>query len=92
MSIFGWSYPAGAEHDLRAPWNAKDEPSDCETCGGTGRIPLDPPDPDPGGPETDPCPTCLGMGELLRPTREEIAIDKADRDRDAAKDEPNERD
>ena len=28
MSIFGWSYPAGAEFDPLAPYNQDDEPSD----------------------------------------------------------------
>lgn len=25
-SPFGWNYPAGAEHDPRAPWNEPEEP------------------------------------------------------------------
>lgn len=28
---FGWSYPPGAEHDPRAPWNQK--PLYCKQCG-----------------------------------------------------------
>jgi len=31
-SPFGWSYPAGAEHDPNAPWNATDAP-ECPECG-----------------------------------------------------------
>ena len=34
MSVFGYNYPAGAEHDPSAPWN---QPDDCEHCNGTGR-------------------------------------------------------
>jgi len=30
--IFVCNYPAGAEHDPRAPWNQKDD--ECETCNG----------------------------------------------------------
>lgn len=33
---FGWNYPAGAEHDPRAPWNQKAEP-ECQRCGETLR-------------------------------------------------------
>ncbi len=28
---FGWSYPAGAEHDPRAPWNYRAKR--CQGCG-----------------------------------------------------------
>ena len=31
MSLFGWSYPAGAENDPNAPWNQPDP--QCEVCG-----------------------------------------------------------
>jgi hypothetical protein len=29
--VFGWHYPAGAEHDPRAPWNQVDE-FECVEC------------------------------------------------------------
>lgn len=32
----GYDYPAGAERDLRAPWN---QPGECERCGGDGYVP-----------------------------------------------------
>ena len=42
---FGWQYPAGAEHDPRAPWNEQppNEPAaevvpHCDTCDGTGEV------------------------------------------------------
>ena len=35
MSVFGYNYPAGAEHDPNAPWNQKD-PEECSECGGEG--------------------------------------------------------
>ena len=31
MSVFGWHYPPGLEHDKRAPWNQ--EEATCHTCG-----------------------------------------------------------
>lgn len=34
MSALGYHYPAGAEHDPRAPWN---QPGECEKCDGLGR-------------------------------------------------------
>jgi len=34
-NVFGWDYPAGAEHDPRAPWN---EPPECEACDGEGVV------------------------------------------------------
>lgn len=34
-SPFGRDYPAGAEHDPRAPWN---QPGDCETCNGAAHL------------------------------------------------------
>lgn len=83
----GWDYPAGAEHDPRAPWNEEDaEP--CPRCNGTGRIPLEPPDTDPDDPETDSCPDCFGSGEGETPTerRMRLAEEKADRDLDLRKD------
>jgi len=30
---FGWSYPAGAEHDPNAPYNQPDLPDECPQCG-----------------------------------------------------------
>lgn len=80
MNPLGCQYPAGAEHDPRAPWNQHDD-EDCPNCFGTG-----------GDDNLEICESCDGSGIKPAPTREEIAIDKADRDRDAAKDEPNERD
>ena len=36
---FGWSYPAGAEHDPSAPWNQPDqEPLQCPDCGGLDTV------------------------------------------------------
>ena len=32
MSVYGWDYPAGAEHDPRAPWNQHDD-NVCPACG-----------------------------------------------------------
>ncbi len=34
---FGWDYPAGAEHDPSAPWNAKDN-EECPGCGTPGEL------------------------------------------------------
>ena len=31
--VFGWGYPAGAEHDPNAPWNREDPPDECPLCG-----------------------------------------------------------
>ena len=33
MNDFGWAYPAGAEHDPRAPWNAVEVEVYCSECG-----------------------------------------------------------
>jgi hypothetical protein len=33
---FGWDYPAGAEHDPRAPWNQRDEPDELDTDSSDG--------------------------------------------------------
>ena len=33
MGVFGWSYPAGAEHDPNAPWNQEEPPDTCPICG-----------------------------------------------------------
>jgi hypothetical protein len=32
-SVFGWHYPAGAEHDPRAPWNEVPMEVYCAECG-----------------------------------------------------------
>lgn len=32
----GWDYPAGLEHDPRAPWNQKDDVLECVSCGCEG--------------------------------------------------------
>lgn len=62
---FGWAYPAGAEHDPRAPWN---QPDACEACEGEGRIytapPMtdDPEDYDPDDGWFDECAACCGSG------------------------------
>ncbi len=46
MNPFGYHYPAGAEHDPRAPWNQR-EISPCSECRGEGE---------------SPCEVCKGMG------------------------------
>jgi len=53
MNVFGWDYPAGAEHDPRAPWN---EPPKCEACEGSGEIPSE------NGDDVTVCQTCDGTG------------------------------
>ena len=90
MSAFGWNYPAGAEHDPRAPYN-QHEPEACPACEG-GLIQC--PECEGKGQcwECDSsgksrCDECDGTGEEHKPTREEIECDKADRAMDAAKDE-----
>ena len=50
MSVFGWSYPAGAANDPFAPYNQTDEP-----CGCCGRFPDDCICPE--------CPTCGSVGD-----------------------------
>jgi len=57
---FGWSYPAGAEHDPKAPWNQEDMPEDwCDMCecqtGYIGKL-WDPKD---GCGSIQVCPECL---------------------------------
>ena len=89
---FGHSYPAGAEND---PRNQRD-PDSCEVCHGQGRHECH----DCDGAGCDECAcnkvvdcsACDGTGEQHEPSREERAIEKADRDMDAAKDEPREED
>lgn len=73
MNPLGYHYPAGAEHDPRSPWNQPDD-EDCPNCYGSGED------------GEDGCEYCDGSGIRPAMTREEIAIDKADRDMDAAKD------
>ena len=53
MNVFGWDYPAGAEHDPRAPWN---EPHECEACEGSGEIFAE------NGDDVTVCQTCDGRG------------------------------
>ena len=89
MNVFGWNYPAGAENDPAAPWNQRD-PEACETCEdglvvcavckGVGQCF----ECDSSGKVR--CDDCDGTGEETKPSREEIAIEKADRARDEAKD------
>ena len=86
---FGYHYPAGAEHDPRAPWN---QPGECETCGGSGKVECsfcDGEQDDCGrcggrGPEV--CPDCNGLGR--EKTRAELRAEweegKADMERDKA--------
>ena len=78
MNVFGWNYPAGAENDPAAPWNQKDA-EECRECEGHGtKINHDGSD--------GVCPVCDGTGEETKPSRAEIAMEKADRARDEAKD------
>ena len=51
MSIFGWSYPPGAENDPNAPYNQTDAP--CEVCGLF--------------PDDCICPECPNCGEIGNP-------------------------
>tara|TARA_R110000868_G_scaffold3147_1_gene20905 strand:+ start:8419 stop:8619 length:201 start_codon:yes stop_codon:yes gene_type:complete len=53
-NVFGWDYPAGAEHDPRAPWNEKEERDEEDDEG---------------------------------PSKEELAMEKADMAMDLAKDD-----
>jgi hypothetical protein len=88
----GWDYPAGAEHDPRAPWNEEDaEPCDhcdgegfvtCEDCDGAGMCDTC------GERGYVQCPSCIGSGEGETPTerRMRLAEEKADRDLDLRKD------
>ena len=71
----GYDYPAGAEHDPRAPWN-QSEPEECGECGGGMTD---------GG---NVCCVCEGTGFALVQSSEEIAIEKADAEMDREKDEP----
>ena len=73
MNPLGYNYPAGAEHDPRAPWN---RPDDCEECDGTGQVA------DTDGP--DECQVCGGTGrqKTRAELRQEWLEDKADMARD----------
>ena len=95
MSVFGNNYPAGAEHDPRAPWNQEDA-DECKTCAGSGEIVC----PDCRGRGVDgncaeceygkmPCEDCDGTGEGETPSqrRARLAEEKADADHDREKDE-----
>lgn len=87
----GYNYPAGAEHDPRAPWN-QSEPEECGVCHGEGRHECH----DCDGAGCDECAcnkvvdcsACDGTGEEHEPSCEEIAIEKADAEMDREKDEP----
>ena len=83
------NYPAGADTP-DAPWN-QTSPDNCPACRGEGEVAC--PDCKVAKQWCGKCEegrlTCedwLGTGEEHKPSREEIAIDKADRDRDSAKD------
>lgn len=67
-SVFGWAYPAGAEHDPRAPWN---RPGECDACDGSGEI------------DGGECPDCNGLGreKTRAEMREEWEEAKADMER-----------
>jgi hypothetical protein len=60
-SIFGWSYPPGAENDPNAPYNQPD-PVPCKRCKGTGKL-TDPDAEDPEDREFK-CDGCEGAGEV----------------------------
>lgn len=80
MSIFGHHYPAGAEHDPRAPWN---QPGACEACDGDGRIILPAEDGD-DEPDFETCQECDGTGreKTAADLRTEMEEAKADMERD----------
>ena len=71
-NVFGWDYPAGAEHDPRAPWN---EPPECEACDGCGEIPAE------NGDDSEACEHCNGTGRQKsdKESREDYEAD-AERD------------
>lgn len=80
MSALGYHYPAGAEHDPRAPWN---QPGECEECDGKGSVLL--PGEDVGDePEAARCRYCDGTGreKTRAELRAEWEEDKADMERD----------
>jgi DnaJ-class molecular chaperone len=88
VSVFGYNYPAGAEHDPSAPWN---QPDDCELCGGDGVKALSELGPSAWGEdcfsEQDrivTCPDCSGTGrqKTRAELRAEYEEDKADMARD----------
>lgn len=72
MNVFGWDYPAGAEHDPRAPWN---EPPECEACEGSGEMPAE------NGDDVTVCQTCDGTGRK-RSEKESREDYEADMERD----------
>ena len=89
---FGWDYPAGAEHDPRAPWNQRDSET-CETCEG-GLVLCAVCKGDGQCLECDSsgkvrCDDCdgTGEGETRQEMRDRIAEEKAD----AARDEEGEK-
>ena len=71
-NVFGWDYPAGAEHDPRAPWN---EPPECEACEGSGEIPAE------NGDDSEACEHCGGTGRK-RSEKESREDYEADMERD----------
>lgn len=83
MNPLGYAYPAGAEHDPRAPWN---QPDECEACNGEGRC--DCPTCDGDGCERcdgvrDVCADCNGTGiaKTAAQARAEWLEDQADASR-----------
>jgi len=75
-NVFGWDYPAGAEHDPNAPWNQVDCPDTCASmievyseCGGKGECLCV------GGLNEDCDPV---VGECDCPSLEEIKADRAE--------------
>jgi DnaJ-class molecular chaperone len=78
MSGLGYNYPAGAEHDPRAPWNQRDD-AFCDYCDGCGYV-------NDEDNERD-CPACSGTGLEKTPAeiRAEYLEDKADTQRDEEK-------
>ena len=63
------SYPAGAEFDMKAPWNQVEiEPEECDTCEGMGEVvtatgfPLYTSSGAKGHVDKSLCPDCRGSG------------------------------
>ena len=82
--------PAGVSDRTIDEHFGGDEGESCEKCSGDGNV-ICPDCMSAHCAECDEtgkivCPECEGTGVTYPPTAEEIAIDKADRDRDAAKD------
>jgi hypothetical protein len=82
VNPLGHNYPAGAEHDPRAPWN---QPDDCELCGGERvltALKFESGEPKTAGEVT--CYRCNGTGrqKTRAELRQEWEEDKADMERD----------